>query len=77
MSNDAIDILALRDSIGWTQDRMAAYLGCDRSTVSRMENGQEQSGPIKRLLATLKGAAEKGVIDVLFPDPSQASSEVA
>lgn len=47
------DVRALRTARGWTQDQMADYLGVDRSTVSRLENGAEQSGPVRRLLALL------------------------
>lgn len=32
---------------------MAEYLGLDRSSVSRMENGGEQSGPVRKLLGML------------------------
>ena len=32
---------------------MAEYLGVDRSSVSRMENGQPMNGPVIRLLRAL------------------------
>jgi transcriptional regulator with XRE-family HTH domain len=55
----AIDIRSLRKRLKWTQDRLADYLGVDRSSVSRMENGQPASGPVERLLSILdKEAAE-------------------
>lgn len=59
-----IDIKALRTRLGWSQGRMAEYLGVDRSTVSRMESvkpetAQPQSGPVRRLLAQLYAANER------------------
>lgn len=54
MANEIqIDVKALRTSRGWTQDQMATYLGLDRSSVSRIENGAEISGPVRRLLDLL------------------------
>lgn len=49
-----IDVKALRAAKGWTQDQMAEYLGLDRSSVSRIENGSEISGPVRRLLELLQ-----------------------
>ncbi|NTI92256.1 helix-turn-helix transcriptional regulator [Agrobacterium rhizogenes] len=40
--------------MAWTQDQLAEYLGVDRSSVSRMENGGPVSGPVARLLAGLE-----------------------
>ncbi|WP_368046090.1 helix-turn-helix domain-containing protein [Rhizobium sp. CBN3] len=54
---DTLDIRSLREKLGWTQDRLADYLGVDRSSVSRMENGQSPSGPVERLLSVLKKEA--------------------
>lgn len=51
--DDLIDVKSLRERFGWTQDQMALELGCDRSTVSRMEAGQEPSGATKILLRQL------------------------
>ncbi|WP_245449607.1 hypothetical protein [Rhizobium leguminosarum] len=36
---------------------MAEYLGVDRSSISRMENGQPVSGPVERLLSMLEKEA--------------------
>lgn len=33
---------------------MAEYLGVRQATVSRLENGQEESGPVSRLLDLLE-----------------------
>ena len=46
-------IRALRSSLGWDRQEFAAYLGVDRSTVSRLERYQEPSGPVLRLLQQL------------------------
>lgn len=74
--SDAIDILALRESLGWTQDRMADYLGVNRSNVSRMETGQTgMRGSVLRLLKALQAAKENGTVALIAPDPSPASSE--
>lgn len=47
--NPTIDPAAVRSARGWSQERMAEFLGCDQSTVSRIENGAPMNGPIKRL----------------------------
>lgn len=49
-----MDIRSLREKLGWTQDRLADYLGVDRSSVSRMENGRPARGPVVKLLETLE-----------------------
>jgi transcriptional regulator with XRE-family HTH domain len=48
-----IDVRALRERLGWSQERLAIELGLDRSTVSRMESGQPPSGPTAILLRRL------------------------
>jgi transcriptional regulator with XRE-family HTH domain len=55
----AADILALRDKLDWTQEQLAEYLGLDRSSVSRMENGQPPKGPTRRLLEQLAEDVER------------------
>lgn len=53
MSHD-FDLKALRRQLGWTQERMAAELGVDRSSVSRLEGGQQRlRGPVLRLVEHL------------------------
>jgi len=44
----------LRLAKGWSQLRLAEYLGVKQATVSRLENGQEESGPVSRLLDLLE-----------------------
>lgn len=44
----------LRRARGWSQSRMAEFLNCDQATVSRLENGQAEPGPIARLLDYLE-----------------------
>lgn len=70
-----IDVRALRESINWKQDRLARFLGVDRSSVSHMENGRRPRGPVRRLLESLQVAAENGVADALCPEPT-ASEQI-
>lgn len=63
-----IDIRALRKRIGKTQGEMALYLGVAPSSISHLENGRKQSGPIARLLKSLADAADAGTADSLFPE---------
>lgn len=44
----------LRLALNWNQPRMAAYLGVRQATVSRLESGQPESGPVSRLLDLLE-----------------------
>ena len=74
--SEAIDIRALRKSLNWTQDRLARYLGLDRSSVSRMENGQPAVGAVLQLLKMLATAAANGTADALCPE-EPADKEVA
>lgn len=54
---EKIDLKIIRLKLGWSQDQMADFLGCDRSSVSRMENGdREVRPPYRKLLATLPEA---------------------
>lgn len=68
-----IDIRALRERINWKQDRLARFLGVDRSSVSHMEKGRPPSGPVRRLLETLVAAADCGTADALCPEQEQAA----
>jgi transcriptional regulator with XRE-family HTH domain len=58
--NDVIDVKSLRESLGWTQERLAEELGLDRSTVSRLEAGQEPHGSTGILLRRLRDAVAAG-----------------
>lgn len=49
----ADQVKALRVTREWTQQQLAAELGVDQATVSRIEAGAEVRGPIKRLLERL------------------------
>ncbi|OYW65500.1 MAG: hypothetical protein B7Z40_12095 [Bosea sp. 12-68-7] len=44
----------LRNAMNWTQPRMAEWLGVTQATVSRLESGQAESGPISKLLDQLE-----------------------
>lgn len=50
-----IDIRALRQSLGLTQEELAGRLGVDQSTVSNWErdNGTKPRGPALKLLTSL------------------------
>lgn len=51
---DVPRIKTLRTAIGWSQGRMARYLRLSQASVSNMENGQEESGPVSALLDQLE-----------------------
>lgn len=52
-----IDPIEVRTSLGWSQQRMAEFLGCHQATVSRFENKRSVTGPAKRLYAQLREKA--------------------
>jgi DNA-binding transcriptional regulator YiaG len=70
MENE-IDIKALRLEINWKQDKLARFLGVDRSSIAHMENGRPIRGPVKRLLLILMEAAKRGDAEALFADAEQ------
>lgn len=49
-----MEVKVIRTGLGWTQLELARFLGMDRSSVSRMENGGSVSGPVERLLEQLR-----------------------
>lgn len=56
-----LDLKAIRDRFGWSQSQMARELGCNQSTIWRIENEKlVLRGPLKRALEMLieqRGAA--------------------
>lgn len=64
--DDICDVRALRLRINWKQERMAEFLGVDRSTVSHLENGRKPSGAILRLLSMLSDAADTDSVEELY-----------
>ena len=61
-------IVALMQRLNWMQPRMAAYLGTSQATISRLANGQGETGPQSRVLDGL--AREHGFADlVIAADP--------
>jgi transcriptional regulator with XRE-family HTH domain len=56
----------LRRDREWSQSKMAQFLNCDQATVSRLEGGQAEPGPIARLLDLL----EAGVLPEQVMPPS-------
>lgn len=65
----------LRNAMNWTQPRMAEYLGVRQATVSRLENGQAESGPISRLLDQLEAVVREAVGVVSSSLPSESAAE--
>lgn len=53
MNTEPISVAALRDRLGWTQNRLAEFCGVDRSTVSKWENEPPTKGPALILLRQL------------------------
>lgn len=47
------DVKALREKLGWSQEKLAEYLGVKQPTVWRMENGARILGPTKTVLEQL------------------------
>ncbi len=56
-ANAGADLRKFREERRWSQWRLAEYLGCDQSTVSRIEAGDPPSGPVSRLIRILREAA--------------------
>lgn len=55
-------IKRLRLALRWSQRRMAEYLGLTQASVSLVENGQDESGPVSKLLDLLEArCAAEGV----------------
>lgn len=48
------DAKVIRERLGWSQTKMATWLGVHQSTISRLEADAPRSGPIRRLLEELE-----------------------
>lgn len=48
------DLKEFRLKLKWSQRRLAEELGCDQSTVSRIETGETPNGAIRRLIDILR-----------------------
>lgn len=66
----------LRLAKTWTQPQLADYLGVRQATVSRLENGQDESGPVSRLLDLLEAELLVASSAAAVP-PATASERVA
>lgn len=55
MDAGIINIIALRERLGWTQQQLAEHCGVDRSTVSKWEAEPPTKGPALILLRQLDG----------------------
>ena len=69
-----LDIKTIREGLKWTQEQMADHLGLDRSSVSRMENGQPPKGSTKRLLQGLREQLARSSADASRPAPSEVAA---
>jgi transcriptional regulator with XRE-family HTH domain len=54
MSQDRIDVLALREALNWTQQQLADFCATDRTTVSKWEREPPTKGPALVLLRQLR-----------------------
>jgi len=59
MSDPSINVVQLREALGWTQQQLAAYCGVDRSTVSKWEGEPPTKGPALILLGQLQAHVAK------------------
>ncbi|MBZ9822315.1 helix-turn-helix domain-containing protein [Mesorhizobium sp. CA4] len=71
MFEDRIDVAALRERLGWTQQQLADYCDTDRSTVSKWESEPPTKGPALILLRQLRNG---GPVLPAGPAPSQAGA---
>jgi transcriptional regulator with XRE-family HTH domain len=55
----AEDVAAIRLAKGWSTYQMAKFLGCNQSTVWRMEHGGNISGPAQKLLQGLRAESSR------------------
>jgi transcriptional regulator with XRE-family HTH domain len=64
----------LRNLLGWKQPSMAAFLRVDQSTVSRIESGRPEYGPISRLLDQVEAGLASGLLTSgMSPDEVRAA----
>lgn len=57
MMNDDINVRAIRDAYGLTQEGLASLLGVNVSTVWRWENGNPPKGAARALLSRMREEA--------------------
>ncbi len=58
MTDEPINVVALRGELGWTQQQLAEHCGVDRSTVSTWEQKPPTKGPALILLRQLSARVE-------------------
>lgn len=58
MTDEPINVVALRGELGWTQQQLAGHCGVDRSTVSTWEQKPPTKGPALILLRQLSAQVE-------------------
>ncbi|MDX8513568.1 helix-turn-helix domain-containing protein [Mesorhizobium captivum] len=57
-----IDIVALRDELGWTQQQFADYFDVDRTTISNWQTEPPTKGPALILLRQLAASVRQGAV---------------
>lgn len=67
----------LRLAKGWAQPQLAEYLGVTQATVSRLENGQDESGPVSRLLDLLAAEITSAAAPATDSEPSGCAERAA
>lgn len=81
MSDPQINVVQLREALGWTQQQLATACGVDRSTVSKWESEPPTKGPALILLrqiherAKVIGAGPETFAAEEPPTPSRPSAE--
>lgn len=62
-------VKGLRETNNWSQSELARYCRCNQSTIARIENGGQVTGPISVVLESLLSKS----IGARFqqPEPSQ------
>lgn len=70
MSDPQINVVQLREALGWTQQQLATACGVDRSTVSKWESEPPTKGPALILLRQLQERAGAIPPSVAFGDTS-------
>lgn len=78
--DDRIDVVQLREALGWTQQQLADHCDTDRSTVSKWEKEPPTKGPalilLRQLRAGLDGQADDAPQDAPAVAPRSSGDRV-
>lgn len=78
MDAERIDVAALRERLGWSQQQLADHCDTDRSTVSKWETDPPRKGPALILLRQLVRQVEaQGSQVVATADDALGAGEAA